>query len=72
MKEMGKCDGNKGIDYVAYQSRVYDVSNNYHWRTGFQHAIYQAGTDLTVNLKQASHTVVLLQKFSITGELVES
>ena len=71
-EELKKYNGSNGITYIACYGKVYDVSNSYHWRKGVHHARHHAGCNLTDALKQAPHTVDLLHKFPIVGELVES
>lgn len=71
-EELRKYNGHNGISYIAYKGKVFDVSHSYHWRKGVHHARHNAGCDLTGALKQAPHSVDLLNKFPIVGELVES
>lgn len=71
-EELRKYDGKNGIAYVAFRSKVYDVSGSYHWRTGVHHAMHRCGCDLTEALeKSAPHSISLLDKFPIIGELVD-
>ena len=71
-EELKKSDGSNGIAYIACYGKVYDVSNSYHWRKGVHHVKHGAGCDLTDDLKRAPHSVELLHKFPIVGELIES
>lgn len=71
-EELKKYDGSNGVAYVAYADKVYDVSHSFHWKKGIHHVRHHAGCDLTEALKQAPHSVDLLNKFPIVGELVES
>jgi predicted heme/steroid binding protein len=70
-EELKKYDGKKGLAYIAYRGKVYDVSASYHWRKGIHHAAHRAGCDLTEAFKQAPHDPDLLDKFPIVGELVK-
>lgn len=69
-EELRKYDGSNGIAYVACNGKVYDVSNSYHWRSGIHHVGHRAGCDLTDALKQAPHSISLLEKFPVIGKLV--
>ncbi len=70
-EELKKYNGSNGIIYIAYQGKVYDVSDSYHWRKGLHHSRHHAGSELTDDLKQAPHNTDLLNKFPIVGELIE-
>lgn len=54
--------------WVAYKSKIYDVSTSRLWRDG-KHYEHWAGQDLTSELEDAPHTDRVFQKFSIVGEL---
>jgi len=34
-KELKKYDGSNGTAYIAFDSKVYDVSESYHWKKVF-------------------------------------
>ena len=70
-RELKKYDGKKGLAYIAYRGKVYDVSASYHWRKGIHHAAHRAGCDLTEASERAPHDLGLLDKFPIVGELVK-
>ena len=70
-EELKKYDGSKGVSYVAYAGRVYDVSDSYQWKKGVHQIRHHAGGDLTRALKQAPHTPDLLFKFPVVGTLAE-
>ena len=69
-EELGKYDGSNGSVYVACFGKVYDVSNNRHWRKGIHQVRHHAGRDLSDALEHAPHGVNLLQKFPVVGELI--
>jgi len=72
-EELRKYDGRNGVVYIAYNGKVFDVSDSYHWRTGIHHAMHPCGCDLTEALEKAApHSISLLEKFPIVGELVDS
>jgi predicted heme/steroid binding protein len=70
-EELKQYDGRKGIAYVAYMGRVYDVSLSFHWKRGIHQVFHRAGYDLTGALEQAPHGTDILDKFPIVGELVD-
>ncbi len=71
-EELRQYDGSKGVSYVAYRKKVYDVSHSYHWRTGTHHFTHRAGGDLTHELDDmAPHDATILEKYPIVGELVD-
>ena len=69
--ELAKYDGSDGIAYVAYNGKVYDVSQSFQWRKGIHQIIHHAGRDLTAVLKQAPHGPEMLDKFTVVGRLEE-
>jgi predicted heme/steroid binding protein len=71
-EELRKYDGSDGIAYIAYDGKVYDVSNSFHWKKGIHHVTHHAGYDLTHALKQAPHGPDMLDKFPIVGRLLDS
>jgi predicted heme/steroid binding protein len=71
-EELKKYDGSRGIVYVAYMGKVYDVSKSFQWKKGVHQVRHHAGRDLTDALKQAPHRPDSLFKFPVVGELVES
>jgi len=56
--------------YVAYECRVYDVSNSPHWSEGVHHSL-KAGEDLTGAVKDAPHGIDLLERFPVVGKLIK-
>lgn len=70
-KELKKYDGSQGISYVAYRSRVYDVSKSFHWKKGVHQVSHPAGCDLTEAMKDAPHLPDLLFRFPVVGKLDE-
>ena len=71
MEELRKCNGSDGSTaYVAYEGKVYDVSQSFHWRRGVHQVTHHAGCDLTEVLKGAPHGRDMLDKFPIVGELL--
>jgi predicted heme/steroid binding protein len=71
LEELKKYDGTKGIVYVAYAGKVYDISQSYQWKKGVHQIRHYAGRDLTHALKQAPHTPDLLFRFPVVGTLAD-
>jgi predicted heme/steroid binding protein len=71
IEELKKYDGSRGIAYIAYKGKVYDVSQSFQWKKGIHQIRHHAGLDLTAALKQAPHTPDLLFKFPVVGRLVD-
>jgi predicted heme/steroid binding protein len=71
IEELKKYDGSRGIAYIAYKGKVYDVSQSFQWKKGVHQIRHHAGLDLTAVLKQAPHTPDLLFKFPVVGRLVD-
>jgi len=70
-EELRKYDGSDGsATYVAYEGKVYDVSQSFHWRRGVHQVTHHAGCDLTEALKGAPHGRHMLDKFPIVSELL--
>lgn len=55
---------------IAYQGKVYDVSESFPWRKGF-HWGCRAGRDLTAELQRAPHGPEMLQRVPCVGVLEE-
>jgi predicted heme/steroid binding protein len=65
---LARYNGKNGIPaYVAYEGKVYDVSNSFHWKDGNHQVLHNAGGDLTASMKQAPHGDDFLKKFPIVG-----
>lgn len=54
--------------WIAYQGKIYDVSNSRLWKTG-KHYEHWAGQDLTDELPDAPHTEQVFKRFKQIGEL---
>jgi len=71
-EELQQYNGKEGKRaFVAYDGKVYDVSNSFLWQNGRHQAMHTAGADLTTSLNQAPHSANLLEEFPIVGMLVE-
>jgi len=58
--------------YVAYEGRVYDLSESKMWRTGTHMRKHAAGTDLTGEIENAPHETDMLERFPQIGVLTTS
>lgn len=72
-EELSQYNGRDGAcAYIAYESKVYDVSNSFLWRKGRHQVLHTAGTDLTIELDSAPHGVDLLKRFPVIGILIDT
>lgn len=69
--ELKQFDGKEGRpSYIAYQGKVYDVSNSRLWIDGKHAGRHFAGDDLTPGMINAPHDDLIFAKFPIVGELI--
>jgi predicted heme/steroid binding protein len=70
LEELAKFDGSDGNPaYVAYQGKVYDVSDSSFWIGGDHLGSHQAGKDLTDELDIAPHGPENLDRVKLVGVL---
>lgn len=70
LKQLAYFDGQEGRPaYIAYQGKVYDVTQSYSWRNGEHYLVHKAGNDLTNDLQHAPHGNDLLETFPVVGHL---
>ncbi len=70
LQELSNFDGRDGRPaYVAYNGKVYDVTESFLWRGGRHQAMHGAGRDLTEALELAPHGPEFLEKFPVVGML---
>ena len=73
LAELARYDGQEGRPaYLAYQGKVYDVTESPLWRRGLHQREHAAGKDLTSDMSGAPHQEEVLSGFSVVGELKES
>ncbi len=71
LEELRHYDGRDGRpSYVAWNGRVYDVTDSFLWRDGVHQVTHKAGQDLTEALNDAPHGGDLLERFPVVGVLV--
>ena len=56
--------------YIAYQGKVYDVSESSFWMEGDHMGMHEAGKDLTEELEMAPHRDENFVRVKFVGELV--
>jgi len=69
-KEIESCNGKEGRPvYIAYQGKVYDVSDSKLWKTGLHMKRHPAGKDLTTDIQAAPHGTEVLERYPQVGVL---
>jgi predicted heme/steroid binding protein len=68
LNELAEYNGKNGKTYVAYQGKVYDVSNSDLWKGGI-HKGHTAGKDLTEELNKSAHGPDIIKGFPVVGTL---
>jgi len=67
-EELAKYNGKNGMPvYIAFNGKVYDVSESFLWKNGSHQVFHNAGEDLTESLEQAPHGSEMLERFPIVG-----
>jgi predicted heme/steroid binding protein len=61
-------DGNPA--YIAFQGKVYDVSESAMWLEGDHMGAHEAGKDLTSEIELAPHREETLKRVKLVGDLV--
>jgi predicted heme/steroid binding protein len=68
--ELAQYNGKNGAKaYVAYQGKVYDVSNSNLWINGDHRGQHSAGKDLTAEMGEAKHSAGVIKGFPVVGTL---
>ena len=71
-ESLAEFDGKNGRPaYVAYASKVYDVSGSTLWSEGTHQDEHAAGNDLTAEMDDAPHFPDELDAFPVVGSLGE-
>ncbi len=69
LEELSEFDGSNGKPaYVAFNGKVYDVTNGPNWAVG-AHYEHTAGEDLTEDMQYAPHGEDFIDEFPVVGEL---
>jgi hydroxylamine dehydrogenase len=70
LSNLGYFDGSSGKPaYVAYEGKIYDVSDSPKWKDGRHFAKHVAGSDLTEALSGAPHGPEVLEKVRSAGKI---
>ena len=71
IKELEEYNGKNGKSaYIAYQGKVYDISQSGLWGGGEHMGMHQAGKDLTEELELAPHREEVFERAKLIGVLV--
>jgi predicted heme/steroid binding protein len=71
IEELKQYDGKDGRPaYIAFQGRVYDVTDSPLWTSGDHQGLHEAGKDLTTEMGEAPHGEETLANMKIVGILV--
>jgi predicted heme/steroid binding protein len=71
--ELAHYNGKDGTPaYIAYEGKVYDVTDSFLWQNGRHQVLHIAGRDMTGSLDQAPHGADVLDEFPVVGVLSES
>jgi predicted heme/steroid binding protein/uncharacterized membrane protein len=71
-EDLKKYDGKEGRSaYIAYNGKVYDVTQSKYWKSGTHMLRHKAGEDLTEFLKLAPHGEEVFEKFKEVGVFEE-
>jgi predicted heme/steroid binding protein len=69
-EELEEYNGKNGKPaYIAYQGKVYDISQSDLWRDGEHMGLHQAGKDLTEELELAPHREEVLERAKLLGTI---
>jgi len=70
--ELAKFNGEGGAPaYVAFEGKVYDVTQSPTFEGGSHEELHQAGADLTEAMLDAPHGAEVLEGYPVVGELGE-
>ena len=70
LSELAQNDGLDGRPaLIAFEGKVYDVSESFLWQKGSHQAAHKTGTDLTGQMADAPHDADLLEEFPVVGEM---
>jgi predicted heme/steroid binding protein len=71
IKELEEYDGkNDKLAYIAYQGKVYDISESSFWSSGEHMGMHHAGKDLTDELELAPHGEENFERVKLVGKIV--
>lgn len=72
-EELSKNNGKNGNPaYIAVDGKVWNVSPSKLWSDGHHVNTHHAGQDLSIGMQAAPHSLEVLERFELVGELVET
>ena len=70
LEELAEYNGKDGKMYVAYNGKVYDVSESYLWEDGNHQGLHEAGQDLSESMdNEAPHGPDVFEDYPVVGTL---
>jgi predicted heme/steroid binding protein/uncharacterized membrane protein len=73
LEELAGYNGENGEPvYIAYQGKIYDVSDSKMWRTGSHMKRHKAGYDLTTDIQAAPHGKEVFERYPQVGVVVKA
>ena len=70
IETLNKSDGQQSQQIlVAYDGKIYDVSESALWQEGIHMCLHKAGQDLSEHMPMAPHGSEVLDRFPMIGEL---
>jgi predicted heme/steroid binding protein len=70
LEELKQYNGKNGKPvYIAYQGKVYDVSQSKLWSDGDHMGLHEAGKDLTDDIDLAPHREEVLERAKLIGTI---
>lgn len=71
LEELKQYNGKNGKPaYIAYQGKVYDVSQSKLWSDGDHMGLHEAGKDLTEDIDLAPHREEVLERAKLIGTII--
>jgi len=71
-EELHQYNGKDGSPtLVAFNGKVYDVTDSFLWKEGRHQAMHDAGSDLTESMNRAPHGAEFLKQFPMVGTVRE-
>ena len=68
LEELAQKDGTEGRPvYIAYEGKIYDVSQSSRWKTGSHMRRHSSGKDLTTDMGGAPHGPEVLRRYPQVG-----
>jgi predicted heme/steroid binding protein len=72
LEELKNYDGKEGRPaYIAYNGKVYDVTDDFLWTEGDHQGEHVAGRDLTEEMALAPHGEDVVERVKLVGVLVK-